>query len=222
MISNKIIKSSVFSRFKKIPEQAFYDFYFFYEHYFNQIKQLEFEEYIEIKFNYIQALYKLDKYSLFYFQADEFIKELINQPIFNQRQQYIFEQILFYKAEAYKNENKNGAAIQVFAELVKWKPHNKHYKKKLFIRLFQAAQMNQKQKIALVVIFLFASLILNGICVFILSPFYPQQVELIELVRDLCFAGSILSFIGLQLFYFYEAKRQMVLLTRKDSCAISN
>jgi len=218
MISNyKIIGSKVFKRFRNIPEKAFYDFYFFYEHYFDQIAKLDFDEYIEIKFNYIEALYKLDKYSLFYIQADLFLSELINHQQFNERQQVIFEKVLFYKAEANINENKIEAACTIYAELAKWKTGNKEYRKKLFSHLFQTAQMNQKDKIAIVVVFLLASLLLSGMSVFIINPFFPEQQEIMILFRNLMFAGSIGSFIGLQLIYYRKAKMQMAnMLNRLD------
>lgn len=217
MITNyKLISSKVFSRFKNIPERAFYDFYFFYQHYFDQIVKLEYDEYIEIKFNYIEALYKLDKYSLFYSQADAFISELINHQFFNERQQLIFEKVLFYKAEAYKNENKIEEACKIYAELVKWKANNKEYSRKLFSNLFQAAQINQQDKIAFVVVFLLASLVLTGISIFIINPFYPQHKETLISFRNLAFAGGIISFVGLQLMYFRKAKMQMIRMLKRQ------
>lgn len=218
MIANfKTIGSKVFSRFKNIPENAFYDFYFFYQQYFDQIVKLDFEEYIEIKFNYIEALYKLDKYNLFYLQADLFISELINHHFFNERQQELFEKVLYYKAEAYKNENKIDAACGIYAELVKWKTGNKEYRKKLFFHLFQKVQMNQKDKIAIVIGLLLASLVLSGMNLFIINPFYPEQMQITILLRNLAFVGSVVSFIGLQLIYFRKAKIQMAhMLMRND------
>lgn len=218
MITNyKLIGSKVFSRFKNIPERAFYDFYFFYQHYFDQIEKLEYDEYIEIKFNYIEALYKLDKYSLFYSQVDAFISELINHQLFNERQRAIFEKVLYYKGEAYKNENKIEEACKIYAELVKWKPANKEYSRKLFSNLFQTAQINQQDKIAFVVVLLLASLVITGISLFIINPFYPQFSETIISFRNLVFAGGIISFVGLQLMYFRKAKLQMIrMLKRQD------
>jgi len=217
MITNyKQIGSKVFSRFKNIPERAFYDFYYFYQHHFDQIVKLEYDEYIEIKFNYIEALYKLDKYSLFYTQSDAFLSELINHQLFNERQQAIFEKILYYKAEAYKNENKIEEACKIYAELVKWKSGNKEYSRKLFSNLFQTAQINQQDKIAYVVVFLLSSLVITGVSVFIINPFYPQFKEMMNAFRNLAFAGGILSFIGLQLMYFRKAKLQMIRMLKKD------
>jgi tetratricopeptide (TPR) repeat protein len=197
-IQNNIQTSKIFTRFKKIPDKAFHDYYFFYQFYLPQINALEFEEYIEIKFNYIQALFHLDKYQQFYKKSDELITELLNYQNFEYRCKIIYEQVLTYKAEALCNENKLNTAQALYGELMRLNPSNKIYKRKLFYLLFQNEQIKNRKYVAIVVLFILLSLICTGISIFVIQPFFVEWSEVILISRDLFFASGIIGYLVLQ------------------------
>ena len=127
-LQNKIPTGTVFKRFKQIPLNSHRDFYTFYKAYTPEICLLDFEEYVEIKFNFILALFHLDKYAEFYFCADDMMSELLNSPSFDIRSRVVYEQILWYKAEAFRNQRKTKNAQYLYCELLKMNPVNKKYK----------------------------------------------------------------------------------------------
>jgi hypothetical protein len=197
-LQNSIQSSKIFTRFKKIPDKAYHDFYYFYQFYLPQISTLGYDEYIEIKFNYIKALFHLDKYHQFYQYSDELISEVLNHQTFEAKFRSIYEQVLFYKAEAFYNENKRQAAQAIYVDLMRLNADNKIYKRKLFYLLFQNEQIRNRKNVAIVVLFILLSLFCTGISIFVVQPFFAQWVSLIELSRNILFACGILGFIIIQ------------------------
>lgn len=193
-LQKNIQTSKIFTRFKKIPDKAFNDFYYFYQFYLPQICTLEFEEYIEIKFNYTQALFHLDKYHQFYKHSDELISELLNYHNFEDRSRKIYEQVLYYKAEALRNENKLHAAQLIYIELMKIDPANKIYKRKLFYILFQNEQVKNRKNVALVVLMILMSLLSTCLSIFIVQPFFAEWSEFILNSRNVFFSCGIIGF----------------------------
>lgn len=197
-IQHSVQTSKLFSRFQKIPGNAFHDFFYFYQFYLQQINSLDFEEYTEIKFNYLQACFHLDKYPLFYKTSDELILELLNHHLFDERAKNIYEQILNLKAEAFFNENKMQTAQSLYAELLKLNPAKKEYKRKLIYLFIQREQLRNKKYIALVVLSILLSLLCTGIDIFISQTFFPQWSSFVILCRNVFFSLGILGFIIIQ------------------------
>ncbi len=197
-LQNKLQTSTIFNRFKNIPDNAFHDFYFFYQFYLSQISTLEFEEYVEIKFNYIQALFYLDKYKLFYKNADEIICELLNAQSFDNRSRKIYEQVLAFKAEAFRNDNKMQSAKLLYSQLLKLNPENKLYKRKLFFILYQNEQIKNRKNFGGIVLLIMLSLLCTVLSVFIIQPFFTDWSNLILNSRNVFFICGISGFFILQ------------------------
>ncbi|MFZ1255768.1 MAG: hypothetical protein WAR77_05415 [Saprospiraceae bacterium] len=204
LIQNKKITSALFSRFRKIPENAYYDYYYFYEYYFDQISQLDYEEYIEIKLNFIEALFNLDKYNILYKQIDLFVAELLNGQNFNDRQRFIYNQILIFKAEALKNENKYKASLKIYIELYKINPEVKTYRKKVFLMVLQEEQLFHKNNYRYIIGLLLLTLFLTAVSMVVLVPVNSKFEDLILYIRNGLFIISILGFMGLQLNHYQK------------------
>ncbi|HEX5625739.1 MAG TPA: hypothetical protein VFX48_06975 [Saprospiraceae bacterium] len=213
---HKIDNSTVFFSFKKIPDKAFHDYYYFYQYYFEQISNLNFEEYMEIKFNYIRALYHLDKYSLFYRQADELLLELLNAPYFESHHRACMEQILALKAAAYRNENKMESAIQLYEEVYKMNPRQKAIRKKFRYLLFQREQFRNQNQFAVLVVVLVLSLLVTGLQLFVADPFFPIWSEPIRYFRNVLFLGAIAGFAAMQYRHWYRANRHLTEINQED------
>ncbi len=197
-VQHSIQTSTTFNRFKKIPDKAFHDIYFFYQFYTQQISSLEFDEYLEIKFNYIQALFHLDKYHLFYKHSNELISELLNYQCFDDKHRKIYEQVLKYKAEALRNESKMKAAQYLYSELMRLNPENKIYRRKYFYLQFQNEQIRNRKNIALIVFFIIVSLVCTYASVFIFQPFLPAWAPYVIYSRNIFFILGIAGFLVLQ------------------------
>jgi hypothetical protein len=204
-LQNSIQTSTTFNRFKKIPDKAFHDIYFFYQYYSQQISALEFDEYVEIKYNFIQALFHLDKYHLFYKHSNELISELLNYHCFEVKHRIIYEQVLNYKAEALRNESKLKASQSLYSELMRLNSENKLYKRKYFYLQFQSEQIRNRKNIALIVFFIIVSLTCTYASVFIFQPFLPEWAPYVNFSRNTFFILGIAGFIVLQCVQMYSA-----------------
>lgn len=191
---SRIEISKVFSNFKKIPEQAYHDYLIFYQNYFSQIEMLNFEEYSEIKYNYLKALFHLEKLSLFYKQADSFLLEIINNTEFNEEHKEMYQSILFLKAKVLTNELKHKEAISILSELYKLNANEKRVSKYLFQLLFQEQQHQQKKWIGFIVLLIICSLGSTGVYFLLLQPFRPEWSMLAIEIRNSAFIGSLILF----------------------------
>ncbi|MDQ3140662.1 MAG: hypothetical protein M3Q56_00270 [Bacteroidota bacterium] len=193
--------SSVFSRYKKIPEQAFHDYLYFYKVNFNEIQQLHFDEYIEIKFSYLKALYHLDKIALFHKQAEFILAELLNYKEFSEFHKHIYEEILFLKAQILIEQSRPDKSIQILKALHGLNSTDPKYKKTLIQILFIEQQRKLKKWNAVVVIILLVTIIISCLHFLIVAPFYSQYSDLVLVMRNI----SFISGIGLLLVINYHA-----------------
>lgn len=197
-LQHKAVTSKIFTQFKKIPDKAFHDFYFFYQFYYPQITNLEYSEYIEIKFNYIKALFYLDKYKVFYKQSEELLSEILNDPDFDENSRIIYEDILSFRASAFQNENKLALAKNLYIELIKLNKNNKKYKRKLFFLLFQEKQVKNLKYIAVIIFFILMSLFCNFLSIVIIKPFFSDWAALLIVFRNTLFIFGATGFLLVQ------------------------
>ncbi len=167
--------SELFQKFRKIPEQQHYDYIAFCKYYFSEIQKLEFDEYIEIKFAYIKALYHIDRSALFYKMADQALVELLNQEEFTFQYKDIYNRILELKANRLLEEKKFQQAKDLYKNLYDLDPENTEAKKKLFSIVYR--QNQEKQKIVLSLAAAMLIVILLGLVAinFIINPFFPAE-----------------------------------------------
>jgi hypothetical protein len=208
-LKHKTLANTVYRKFQEIPVHAYSDFYEFYHHYNSEIQLLDSKEYLEIKYKYILSLYHLDKYSQFYCLSDELIDELLNGNTFDAFSKERFEKVLWYKAEAFRNERKTNKAQYIYSELVKMNPTIKKYKRKLFYMLIAEAQLKSRKKMAFVVILISLSLICTGISLLIVNPFFSDHTALFIFGRNLLFLSGLGLFILLQSIHFKQAANKI-------------
>ncbi len=208
-IQNNIGSSTVYQRFKQIPLNAYSDYYAFYRVYYSNIAWLPWNEYLEIKFKYIVSLYYLDKYQRFYHYADQLIEELLNGTDFDSFCKNLYTDILWYKAEAFRNERKLKDAQDVYAELLKMYPENKRYKQRLFYIFIQNEQVKNHKKIAYVVFLIILSLVCSTLALFVVKPFFAESLTIIHICRNVFFLGGLSYFIILQSIQIKEAMRKI-------------
>lgn len=186
------------SRYRRIPEQAHHDFIHFYESYFNLIEQLNFEEMIEMKFTYLKSLYHLEMIDLFQYKSEIFLVDLLNHDEFNKRQHKIYEEILYLKAIAFKDELKSLQSANILAALVKMNPEDIRFTSDLKKNYYQEEIIKMRAWIGLTISIVIISLILSAAQLFIIQHFYPNLFELCDLVRNLSFVLGIILFFSIQ------------------------
>lgn len=164
--------SSLFKKFRRIPEQHHYDFIEFCKEYFSEIQKLEFEEYIEIKYAYVKALYQIDRAYLFYKLADQCLIELLNQRNFTDQYKSIYRSILKLKADRLYEEKKFQQSRKIYQNLLAIYPEDLQVRKRLFNITFRQVQSKQKLLLAFSAILLIFTLILLTSIHFLIIPFF--------------------------------------------------
>lgn len=200
---------TIYVQFKKLPQKAYYDYYFFYKTHRLEIAQLEFPEYIEIKYDYIKALYFMDEYSSLHKEADLLLEEILNYEKFDDSIRYFYLETIYWKAKAYLNSNQNKKAIVTYKELVKLVPEHKKYRRTLFSLLFQQNYLKGKKGLAVVILFLLGALLFNAVLIFYIIPFYPEFRSNFEIIRNGFFGIGFLLFLVLQTRHIWNAFKEV-------------
>ncbi len=199
------VKTRVVSQFKNIPERAFYDVFYFYHIHAEHIHQLDFEDFLEIKYSYLVSLYHLDKYNQLHKHADELLYLLLNVVQFDEGRKSYYKDILDLKAKAYANEHKLEQAIGVYKSLFVLDPQRKGLFRTFFFLLFQKEYYTHRNRLGFVVLLLIATLLSNAILMFVLDPFYPELSNTGILMRNILCLASFGSFGLIQALNTYKA-----------------
>lgn len=173
---NKI--SELFQKFKQIPDKHHYDYIAFCNYHFNDIQKLEFEEYIEIKFAYIKALYSIDRAALFYKIADQALIELINQIEFTEQYKSIYRQIIVLKAQRLLEEKKFNQAKELYLNIYHLNPQDVKTRRRLWSIAFRQIQSQQMLWLSSSAVFLISTLLSVIGVHFIIIPFFSEYVDL--------------------------------------------
>ena len=197
------------TRYRRIPQQAHHDFIAFYENFYGLIHQLDFDEMVEINFTYLKSLYQLEFLDLFYKQCDKFIFDLLNHDEFKPRHQKIYEEIIFLKSCALKDELKTKDSMNILASLGKLNKTEKKFLKTYETGLYQEEMILAKPLIAMTILLILATLVLTASQLFIIQHFYQNLVSGIELARNICFGMAISLFVFIQGRAYYRLKRKV-------------
>ncbi|MBK9109414.1 MAG: hypothetical protein IPM92_13845 [Saprospiraceae bacterium] len=200
---------TVYLQFKKLPQKAYYEYYFFYKAHRLEIAQLDFAEYIEIKHDFIKALYFMDEYTSLHKEADLLLEEILNHEKFEESIRFFYLETIFWKAKAYLNSNQNKKAILIYKELVKLVPEDKKYRRTLFSLLFQQNYLKEKKGLAVVVLLLLGALFFNAILIFYIIPFYTEFRTYFEIIRNSFFGIGFLLFLFLQTRHIWNAFKEI-------------
>ncbi|NOT35840.1 MAG: hypothetical protein HOP11_00510 [Saprospiraceae bacterium] len=201
--------SELFRKFKKIQESQHYDYIAFCNYHFQEIQKLEFEEYIEIKYAYVKALYHLDRASLFYKIADQSLLEVINQEEFTEQYKNIYYHILLLKAERLLEEKKFNQSRKIYQNLYRLNPEDKKAKNKLWFISFRLMQSQQKNWLTAAAILLILSLFTLIAASFLILPFFSKYSDTALNVVNLMLLLS-LSMVSLSFIKTYISTKTMM------------
>ena len=93
--------SDLIVSFRRLPDNAFFDHIIFYKKNFRQIQNLEFEEYAEIKYSFVKAMFYVENYFTFEKQSEQLLYEIINHHHFHHTLRHIYEKLIYLRATYY-------------------------------------------------------------------------------------------------------------------------
>ncbi len=201
--------SEIFHQFKEIEELDFRQKVRYYEENKRNILQSEFEEYFEMHINYLDALFQIGKYEKHNKLCVEIIEVCITDNIASFKGVDVYQETIFRKAASHYNLMEFEAAEHTFKELIKMDKSRTdlhHYLRKTLIQRKSKLLLNMRA-ISLVLFFIAAAVIMLELLV--ISPFYPESVDKVEVLRTIIFCSGIAFLAGSEILHFYKCDRKV-------------
>lgn len=183
--------SKLYRDFRSIDASAWRDIIHFFERRETDIRALDFDEYFELLYAYVNALFEVGAYQKHLVMADEVIEAAICHNIHTYKQEDIFKKSLFRKAASLYNTSDYHHAEHILRELVRMDPDYRDavsFLKKCFRSIhFRSLQVFRA---AGILFFLTAALVIS-IEVLFVRPFYARYADWVETVRMLMFGAGL-------------------------------
>ncbi len=202
--------SKLYRDFKSIDGASFRDLIHFFERSEDDIRQLDFDEYFEMLYLYVNALFEVGAYHKHVIMADEVIEAAICHNIQYYKQEDIFKKSLFRKAASLYNTSEYRSAEHILRELVRIEPGHKDagsFLKKclrnIHVRPLQAFRASA------IALFLSSALV---ICteVLLIRPFYPAYTGGVEALRVGLFVAGWVVLIAGEAWHRWWAHRRVM------------
>lgn len=201
--------SPTFRGYKAIPEHEFRERVRYYEAQESSILTLEFDEYLEIAFNYSICLFEIGAYAKYLPMADILIRTSMEENVTHYKGKNLLCHLLFKKGAAHFNLMQYLDAEHMLRELLKIDPDNKDAAELLIKNARQQSPRFWKvAKATSIGLFLISALI---ICfeVLVVRPLYENFTFPIELTRTLIFATGLLILIGTYGFHHWRSRKKV-------------
>lgn len=200
--------SKLYRDFRSIDAAAWRDIIHFFERRETDIRALDFDEYFELLYTYVNSLFEVGAYQKHLVMVDEVIEAAICHNIHMYKQEDIFKKSLFRKAASLYNTSDYSLAEHILRELVRMDPDYRDaisfLKKCLRSMHFRSLQVFRAIGIFL---FLTAAVVIS-IEVLFVRPFYARFAGWAEAVRILLFVAGIGSLAMGELWHRWLAHRK--------------
>lgn len=208
--------SDLIVSFRRLPDNAFFDHIIFYKKNFRQIQNLEFEEYAEIKYSFVKAMFYVENYFTFEKQSEQLLYEIINHHHFHHTLRHIYEKLIYLRATYYVQQQESSSSLHHFRELYKLNTSNPKYRKLLFHQLFLQNLKSYANWFTVVVLLLIFTLGIIFIQNFVIHPFFHRAESVWNMARNLCFLSSLVMYLAINAIAGVKAKSEMKAISNKN------
>ncbi|NNF34931.1 MAG: tetratricopeptide repeat protein [Saprospiraceae bacterium] len=206
-------RSSAYYQYSSIEKTSFRERVRYFESHIDEINGLPFDEYVEVKSDYVFALFELGKYHKFLRYVDGMIETVIIENIFTVDGRNVYEDLLFNKAACHYNLKQYDGAIYICKELIKINPTHK-LAQKLFRKSLKEKGINWYEiNKAIAVVFLLSAISVVMVELLVVDPFYEMYSHHVKFFRKLLLTASV----GLLLFNECWVRYQCYRHVRKHS-----
>ena len=189
-------RSSAYYHYFSIEKTSFRERVRYYESHLKEINSLPLEEYVELKSDYVFALFELGKYHKFLIHVDEMVETVIMENIYLVDGRNVYEDLLFNKAACKYNLKQYDQAIYICKELIKINPSHKLaqrlYRKSLKEKGINWYEINK----AIAIVFLLSAISVVMVELLVVDPFYETYSHHVKFFRKALLTASV----GLLLF----------------------
>jgi tetratricopeptide (TPR) repeat protein len=195
----KSYQRSIYFEFLKIEQNAWKEKVRFFERQYEDILDLEYNDQIEIYYDYTQALYELGDYQHYINIVDELILSVIEHNVTHIKDENVYNNLLFRKACSHFNREELDEGKHILGELIKIDPTNQTYTKAYFqFGVNHAVQIPKSLQVASAInLFLF---ILTSVAeLLLLNPFFGEWQGVVTFLKMtfliLSFAPALVYFV---------------------------
>ncbi len=185
----------------RLGDTAFREKVRFYEENPEALSTLYFDEKIDIDMDYLICLFEVGRYERFLEKVDPVIEIIIEENIFEFRNENIFNDLLLKKAACYYHTNQFEKANVILKQLIKIAP-----KHPLAIGLYGICKRKQNNDLATTIKALgIAALLLvvsiSIIQILLFEPFFDEYMAPFLVLRTMLTVFSTLSFVSLEVYF---------------------
>jgi len=201
--------SKLYRDFRSIDAAAWRDIIHFFERRETDIRALDFDEYFELLYTYVNALFEVGAYQKHLVMVDEIIETAICHNIHTYKQEDIFKKSLFRKAASLYNTSDYHHAEHILRELVRMDPD---YRDALLFlkKCLRSVHFRSLQVFRAVGIFLFlTAAVVIGMEVLFVRPFYAAHAGWVEMLRIMLFMTGIGALVLGELWHRWVAHRRV-------------
>lgn len=201
--------TEILIKFNSIPKKDYGEQISYYIGKYHQIRLLPFDQYIQIKFGYLIAIYHQNESEMFQMISDEMISEIINHDDYNNYLKYIYKEIIHLKSKQFIESNNLEKSEHLLRELIKMYPTNMAYRKALEKIFFKKNQTKEKKYFALVVALLLITLGLLYMDIFLFESTKLILNGNLPTIYGITFISSLVIVIAIFLKSYFKARTQV-------------
>ena len=180
----------------------------FYEENPEALSTLYFNEKIDVDMDYLICLFEVGRYERFLEKVDPIIEIIIEENIFEFRNENIFNDLLLKKAACYYHTKNYEKANAILKQLIKIAP-----KHPLAIGLYGICKRKQNNDVsttlkALGISALLLVVSISIIQILLFEPFFDEYLAPFLLLRTLLTIFSIFSFISLEVYFLVSVYKE--------------
>ena len=199
----------LFRNFKAIEPNAYHTIVRYYEEYKNEIHNLEFDAFFEIFVSYVSALFEAGEYEKHINEVDQVIELSIEKNIHFYNGVDIFLEMLFKKSASSFNLKDYSQAKHIVQELLRINPAND-----LYIAFYKKILRKENDFIlrhakAIGVFFILSGLMIVGIELLMIDPFYADLAHTFSILRMAVFSLALVSIIFGEVFQQVRINQQV-------------
>ena len=184
-------QESIYVKFFRIDRSSYHEKVRYFELHRGEINTLTFEEIVEIKSDYLFALFEIGKYAKYLSEVDEMIETVIMENIYDVNGRNIYEDLLFCKAACYYNLDRIKESVHISCELIKINPHH-HLAQNLFRRSLRKKGVHWYEvNKAIAMVFILSAISIVVAELLVIDPFYEQYAHHVRYFRWFLIISSL-------------------------------
>ena len=190
---SQIHPDAIYEDFKCLRDPSYVSIIRFFDHHEAEMQYMDFDQYLEIYVDFLDALFESGAYSRFLNRVDLLIEKAIEHNVFHFKGKDIYTFHLFRKAAALYNTKSPQQSLEICKALLKMNPEHKATKHLVYNNILQQYSTKLTTIKFLAALSLIASSIIIAFELLYLRRHALEFVSAFELVRNLLFGIGVAS-----------------------------